>query len=146
MGKTTDENYRKLENAKKYGDAQLDGMIDHGFGEALNKLMDEKGVTTRQLVDNTGLSKTYINELRSFANNAKNPTRGVVINIAIGLNATVDEANLLLKRARYSELYTRDKAESMIIWGMLKKLDGEKIREMLFDGGFGDILETKNGK
>ena len=56
------------------------------------------------------------------------------------MNATLDETNLLLKSARHQELYARDKAESIIIWGMLKKLSGSQIRELLAENGLLDNL------
>ena len=126
MGKPTDENYRKLQAAETYDSADLDNMIDREFSITLDKMMRDKGVSTTELVKSTSLSKAY--------------KREVVIDIALGINAALDEANLLLKRARYQELYTRDKAESVIIWGMLKKLSGTEIRELLAEKGLLDTL------
>ncbi|MBQ5564478.1 MAG: hypothetical protein IIT39_13990, partial [Clostridia bacterium] len=65
MGKTTSENYRKLNEAKIFDDAELSGMIDREFSVTLDNLMREKNVTTKDLVDNTTLSKPYINRIRS---------------------------------------------------------------------------------
>ena len=69
-----------------------------------------------------------------------------MIDLALGMNATLDEANLLLKRARYQELYTRDKAESVIIWGMLRHMSGSEIRELLAEKGLLDTLFPEKEK
>ena len=140
MGKPTEENYRKLQNAKTYESAGLDNMIDREFSATLDKMMREKGVTTTYLVKSTSISKAYINRLRNPARKNDKPKREVVIDIALGMNASLDETDLLLKRARYQELYTRDKAESVIIWGMLKKLSGDEIRKLLEEKGLLDTL------
>ena len=140
MGKPTDENYRKLRSAETYDIAELNNMIDHEFSITLDKMMRNKDVTTTELVKSTSLSKAYINKLRNPSRKNDKPKREVVIDLALGLNAALDEANLLLKRARYQELYTRDKAESVIIWGMLKKLSGTEIRELLAEKGLLDTL------
>ena len=102
--------------------------------------MRDKGVSTTELVKSTSLSKAYINRLRDPSRKNDKPKREVVIDIALGINAALDEANLLLKRARYQELYTRDKAESVIILGMLKKLSGAEIRELLAEKGLLDTI------
>ena len=115
-------------------------MIDREFSVTLDKMMRDKGVSTTELVKSTSLSKAYINRLRDPSRKNDKPKREVVIDLALGLNAALDEANLLLKRARYQELYTRDKAESVIIWGMLKKLSGTEIRELLAEKGLLDNL------
>ena len=135
MGKPTDENYRKLQSADTYDSADLENMIDREFSVTL-----DKGVTTTELLRSTSLSKAYINRLRDPSRKNDKPKREVVIDIALGINAALDEANLLLKRARYQELYTRDKAESVIIGGMLKKLSGTEIRELLAEKGLLDTI------
>ena len=140
MGKTTDENFRKLNDAKKYDDAELDGMIDREFSAALDRMMTEKGISTTELVKRTSLSKAYINKLRSPSRKDDKPSRAAVIDLALGLDASLEETDLLLKRARYQELYTRDKAESVIIFGMLKKMSGSEIRALLAEKGFLDKL------
>ena len=137
---TTVENYRKLQSAETYDSADLDNMIDREFSITLDKMMRDKGVSTTELVKSTSLSKAYINRLRDPSRKNDKPKREVVIDIALGINAALDEANLLLKRARYQELYTRDKAESVIIWGMLKKLSGAEIRELLAEKGLLDTI------
>ena len=140
MGKPTDENYRKLKAAATYDKAELDNMVDRKFSVTLDKMIRDKGFTTTDIVKNTSLSKAYINRLRSPSRKNDKPKREVIIDLALGMNATLDEANLLLKRMRYQELYTRDKSESIIIWGMLKKLSGSEIRELLAEKGLLDTL------
>lgn len=143
MGNITNENRRALENAEHYEDAVLSGMLEHEFTNALSNLIIEKGVSTQTIVDNTCLSKSYINKLRSPAEKALRPSRYIIIDIALAIGATLDETNRLLKLAQYQELYTRDRAESLIIWGLLKNLSGKEIREKLHDNHLDGIFKER---
>lgn len=133
MGSITNENRRTLETANSYHDAALSGMVTPEFSTALAQLWEEKGVSTLSVVEASELSKSYINKLRNPSEKSVNPSRHVIIDLALAINATLEETNHLLKQARYQELYTRDRAESLIIWGMLKGYSGYEIRQMLIE-------------
>lgn len=140
MGKITDENRRELLSAKRYEDAELKGMDTQPFTDALCQLIEEKKIPILSIVENTNISKSYINKLRNPSIKTVHPARHVIIDIALAVNASLDETNQLLKLARYQELYTRDAAESFIIWGMLNKLPGAEIRRMLQEKGLDSIF------
>lgn len=135
MGKITDANRRALENAVRYEDAALTGMEEQDFAAALSKLIEEKKVSVLSIVEHANVSKSYVNKLRSPSEKPVRPSRHVILDIALAINASLEETNHLLKTARYQELYARDPAEALIIWGMLKGLDGEQIRELLREKG-----------
>jgi len=143
MGKITNENRRALENASHFEDAVLTGMIDCEFTSVLCQMIEQKKVSVLHIVENTNLSKAYINKLRNPSEKNVHPSRHVIIDIALALDASLDETNLLLKSAQYQELYTRDKCEALIIWGMLKQMTGKQIREMLYDKGLDGIFKEK---
>lgn len=143
MGKITNENRRALENTDKYEDAILSGMTKPEFTAELDLLIQQKGISTQTIVERTHLSKSYINKLRSPSEKALHPSRYVIIDIALAINASLEEINHLLKLAQYQELYTRNKAESLIIWGLLKKLSGEEIHNQLFEQGLDDIFKER---
>lgn len=141
MGKITEENKRALENAANYDDATLTGMISGEFTTALARLIEKKQVPVLHIVENTHVSKSYINKLRNPSEKSVRPGRYVIIDICLAINATLDETNYLLKMAQYQDLYTRNPAEALIIWGMLKGLTGKEIREMLQSKGFENIFK-----
>lgn len=143
MGKITNENRRQLEQAKNYEDAVLTGMLEHQFSTELGKLIEAKGISILSIVENTNISKSYINKLRNPSEKNVRPSRYVIIDIALALDATLEETNHLLKLAQYQELYTRNQAESVIIWGMLQKLSGNEIRTMLYEKGLDTIFKEK---
>lgn len=143
MGKITEENRRALEHAEHYEDAILTGMIDHEFSAALGQLIEQKGISVLSIVENSNISKSYINKLRNPSEKTVTPRRHVIIDLALALDASLDETNHLLKLARYQELYTRDEAEALIIWGMIKKLSGKQIREMLHEKRLDRMFKEK---
>lgn len=143
MGKITAENRRTLENAENFEDARLTGMTDYEFTTALGQLIEQKGVSVLTITESTNISKSYINKLRNPSEKTVRPSRHVIIDIALALNASLDETNMLLKKAQYQELYTRNQVESLIIWGMLKSLSGKQIRELLQEKGMDSIFKEK---
>jgi transcriptional regulator with XRE-family HTH domain len=56
---------------------------EEGFGETVQRLMDEQGVTYRQLAGRTGLSAGYLNHL--VHGNRPVPSNDVVSNLAEAL-------------------------------------------------------------
>ena len=144
MGTITEENHRSLSTSSSYEEAELTGMDMLKFSEELSRLINSKGIPIQIIVDTTGLSKSYINKLRNLKQATVQPSRSVILNIALALDASLSETNSLLKAARYQELYARDTTESVIIWGMLHNLTGTEIRTKLSDMGIGtDILRQE---
>lgn len=141
MGKTTEKNYRELKTANKYENAKLTGMMKGEFTTVLDRYITKKKVRTAQIVDYTGFCKSYINKLHNPSEKDVQPTRSCVIVIALAVGLTLDETNRLLKSARYHELYTRDKTESVIIWGLTHKMNSQQIKEMLQEKGLDDIFK-----
>ena len=100
MGKITNENRRALEAAANYEDAILTGMVEHQFSAALSELIEQKGVSVLSIVENTNVSKSYINKLRNPSEKNVRPSRHVIIDIALAIDADLDETNHLLKLAQ----------------------------------------------
>ncbi len=135
MGLLTEENRRELEHSQNFDDAMLTGMITKPFCIVLDELIQKKNLTTQMIVLNSNQSKSYINKLRNPSEKEVKPSRNVVIDIALAIDATLDETNSLLKAARHQDLYARDIVEAVIIWGMLQKKPGKQIRDILEEKG-----------
>ena len=99
MGRVTDENRRELERALFFEDADLKGMVGNQFPATLGRLIKQKKISVLTIVENTNVSKSYINKLRNPDEKNVNPSRRVVIDIALAINATLEETNMLLKRS-----------------------------------------------
>lgn len=141
MGKITEENRRKLEQANKYEDAEITNLIDNTFTDKLDCLFREKGMSTLEIVERTGISKSYINKLRNRAERNVKPDRYKIINIGLALNCNEEEINSLLKAAKLQALYARSDIESIIIWGLLHKKNYDEIWDLLVQKEFDAIFE-----
>lgn len=144
MGRITNENKRILQETSAYDTALLTNMNPTTFSQVLSKLVIQKAIPVQAIVNTTGLSKSYINKLRNLKGSPAQPTRPVVLNIGLALNASLGEMNDLLKAARYQELYARDTADSIIMWGLMHDLTGDQIRSKLSELHSGlDILRQE---
>ncbi len=141
MGRITNENKRILQEIPAYDNALLIDLNPTTFSQALSELIIQKGIPVQSIVNATGLSKSYINKLRNLKGAPAQPTRPVVLSIGLALNASLDEMNALPKAAKYQELYARDTADSIIMWGLMHDLTGDQIRSKLSESHSGrDIL------
>lgn len=140
MGAITDQNKKELEISEHYEDANLRDMLDWTLPEKLNELFGKKGISGSRVAEISGISKSYINDLRSSEKKIR-PRRNKIINICLAAGATLDELNDILKNGRMQELYSRDHVDSIIIWGLMHHLEYNAIRVMLAEHGYADILE-----
>ena len=136
MGKITDENRRILSESSDY-DPTILLDLNPSFAYELNSLITSKKIRVQTIVEATGLSKSYINDLRNLKSAPRQPSRKTVLNIGLALNASLDEMNTLLKTSNHRELYARSSTDAFIIWGMMHKLSGKQIRSKL------DEMEVK---
>lgn len=141
MGKITEENRRKLETAINYEDADITDLIDNAFTDKLDSLFTKKGMTTLEIVEKTGISKSYINKLRNRKEKQVKPDRYKIINIGLALGCNEEEINDLLKSANFHALYARSDKESIIIWGLLHKKNYDEIWNLLEQKGFASIFD-----
>ena len=138
MGEITDKNTKELEQACCYGQASLSDMTDNCFAEEFDKLIISKKCSTQYIVENCHISKTYINELRRRlpSGDSKHISREKLIEVCLTINADLEEINHLLKYAGHQALYSRNRADSYIIWGLLHKIDGHEILNQLYEKEF----------
>lgn len=144
MGKLTEENRRKLELSDTYEDAEITNIVDTSFSDKLDDLFSKKHMSTQDIVNITGISKSYINKLRNRTEKKVNPDRNKIISIGLALNCNEKEINELLKAAHQDSLYARSKKESIIIWGLYHKKNYYEIWELLEQKGFGSMLNNKD--
>ncbi len=135
MGAITDKNTEELKRAGDFEKADLTDMLDKSFAEEFDKLVLSKGVTTKFVIDNSRISKTYFNELRRRSSDVKRKkiSRNLLIEVCLTINAEREELDHILKCASYQPLYARNRADSYILWGYLHGLSGEEIKNGLYE-------------
>lgn len=97
--------------------------------QCLSRLLAEKNLSVAYVAEKSGRGDyTY-----KIFNGNKNPTRDVVISIAIGMGLTLPETQLVLRLAKFAYLDPRNQRDSIFIFSINKKLDINQINSILID-------------
>ena len=78
----------------------------------LTELYEQKHLTKAALARQAGMSEVYLHQV--FAGR-RNPSRDRLLCLCIGLEATVEETQQLLRQAGYAQLYPRVRRDSVIL-------------------------------
>lgn len=110
-------------------------MVSTSLSELLEKLLEEKGLQKSHIIKKSELAEIYGYQIFS---GVRIPERKKLLCIAIAMQLNLEEVQILLKSAAYSPLYVKIPFDSIIIFGICKKLSVVEINELLYDYG----LET----
>jgi transcriptional regulator with XRE-family HTH domain len=141
MKKSTDELMKILNSKKSYSEFLQDEKVEFvetSISEYLNELLEEKQLKKSEVIRRGNLDKNYAYQI--FNGNKLNPSRNKVLMISIGMGLTLTETRRLLKICNQSDLYIRNARDSVIIFGIDKKMTLMEINELLNDFSF-EILE-----
>lgn len=112
-----------------------DYMVDKSLSELLEQLLEQSGLSKSAVIKNAEMSETYGYHIFS---GKRIPERGKVLALAIGMELSLDKVQQLLKTAGYGTLYVKRPFDSIVIYGICKKMTVAQINELLYDYG----LET----
>lgn len=82
------------------------------FADYLKELMEKYKISQRELVARANLSRSHLYQILS---GERNPSRDIVIMIALSVRITLVETQRLLKLAQKSELYPRVRRDAAVI-------------------------------
>ena len=133
--KTTDDLKREL-----MSEADLDAYIkenealfvDKTVIELLGELYERKSVSKAALAKQAGMSEVYVHQVFS---GRRTPSRDRLLCLCIGLEATLDETQRLLKQAIYAQLYPANKRDAIILHGIVHHTSLSQINDKLFTEG-----------
>ncbi len=86
------------------------------LAEYLNELLDEKGLTKSEVIEEAALNQTYGYQL--FQGEKKKPGRDKLIALALGLRCTLKETQRLLRLAGVSELWCKNRRDAIVIFSI----------------------------
>ena len=138
MGEITDKNTRILENSPSYEDASLEGLFaPEEFCNAVNSLIESKGLSAKYINEHVTMSKSRYYEILDYNNTKNPPPRNRIIDLCLGIGATKDELNELLRHAQHKVLDSRgQELDRIVIWGLGQAKTGDEIREVLSEHGY----------
>lgn len=132
MAELTKEMTEQLVSVSEYEEfyqENRNNFIEYSLSEYLMQLMEEKNMTAAQIAKSSGMGD-YIYKL--ISGKKKNPSRDVLIRIAIGMQLEDNEIATLMRITRFRDLDARDKRDAAIIFAIHNSFDLARVNEMLY--------------
>ncbi len=103
--------------------------LDESFSHMLNRLMEENGTRTSDILDNLGISGAALSKLRNGRNN---PSKLTVFALAIFFRLSIDDTMDMLMKAGYA--INRSSIQDIIISGLIREgiYDRYRIDDLLY--------------
>ena len=122
-------------NFKTFYSENNNYMVKESLSELLDKLIVKYDLKKSQVIRAAEMSEVYAYQIFS---GLRVPERKKLLCLAIAMKLPLDEVQILLKCAGYSTLYVKLPFDSVILYGVCKKLSVVEINEILYEYG----LET----
>lgn len=100
-----------------------------GIPELLARLYEKKELSKAALARQAGMSEVYLHQVFS---GRRNPSRDRLLSICIGIGATLEETQELLRQAAYARLYPKNKRDAIVSHGILHQKTLSQINDILF--------------
>jgi len=117
----------KSDNIEEFFDLYENYFLNQSTADYLNEMLAIKKLKISSVARESGEGE-YVYKI--FKGD-KNPSRNVLISIAFGMNLSLEETQLLLRLSKYSILDSRDKRDSIIIYGLINNLTIFQTDDML---------------
>ncbi len=97
---------------------------------ALRKMATKLNITPLQAIEAAQIERAYGYQI---FNGTRKPSRDKLIKLAIGMKASIEDANQLLKAVQKLPLYAKSERDSIIIYGLSHKLDVDQLNDLLIE-------------
>ena len=101
----------------------------HDLQETLQALFERRSISKTMLAKQSGISEVYLHQVFS---GRRTPSRNRLLCLCFGLEATVDETQELLRHARFAPLYSRDRRDAIVIFGLSHNMTLGEINDKLY--------------
>ena len=122
------ETLKKENNLNHYFANNDEDFITKGLSTYLNELLYKNDINKTKAIEKSNLNNIYAYEIFS---GKKNPSRNKLIQLIFGMGLELTEAQRVLKIAGHSELYPRNKRDSVIIFAINQRLSLLECENML---------------
>ncbi len=95
---------------------------------ALRKLSAKSDATPLDIITNANLDRAYGYQI---FNGTRKPSRDKLIQIAVGMQLSLEDSNYLLKCGQKSPLYAKSQRDAIIIYALANKLTVMELNELL---------------
>ena len=97
--------------------------------ELLSALYEKKKLSKAALARKAGMSEVYLHQVFS---GRRKPSRDRLLCLCIGLEASLEETQELLRQASFAQLYPRHKRDAIISYGLVQGLSLGDVNDRLF--------------
>ncbi len=97
--------------------------------EFINGIIQQKQLSIASIARKSG----HGDYVYKVINGERTPSRDVLISIAIGMGLSFEETQLLLRIAKAATLDPRDRRDSVIIYGIQKQFNIDKLNDLLYE-------------
>ena len=135
VSKSTGELFTELKSDKNLGEyfRRNSDEFTLPLNEYLEKLLTEKNLAKKEIVERSGLNREYAYHI--FSGLKKNPSRPKILAIALAMELNLDEIQYLLRYAQLGALYPRNQWDAVIISAVEQKLSVAQTNELLYQLG-----------
>ena len=130
--KTTDDLRQELmdqPSIKAYLSKNRSCFTQLGILDLLESLRERCGLPKAEIARRSGMSEVYLHQVFS---GRRNPSRDRLLALCVGMGASLEEANQLLRQAAYAQLYPRLRRDAIISHGLAHRRSLVEINESLF--------------
>ena len=117
---------------KTFYEENKDYMITQTLSQMLQQLLEQTGRKKSQVIKNAELSEVYGYQIFS---GLRVPERKKLLALAMGMQLNLQQVQQLLKCAGYPQLYVKLPFDSIILFGICKKMTVQQLNELLFSYG-----------
>ncbi len=133
MKKDTTEMLRELEACDDFTafyKQNSDNIIKKQLSEYLEELLIKHGMKKKDAIKNSEINDIYAYQI--FAG-SRIPERPKLLNLAIGMQLTLDEVQTLLRSSGYAPLYVKNEFDCIITYGICKRLKVTEVNSILYE-------------
>jgi len=117
---------------KSFYDENKDYMVKEDLSALLDKLIKKHNLKKSQIIRASEMSEVYAYQIFS---GVRVPERKKLLALAVAMCLNIEEVQTLLKCAGYSMLYVKLPFDSVVLYGICKKLTVAEINELLYEYG-----------
>ena len=96
--------------------------------QLLSELYKKQALSKAALARKAGMSEVYLHQVFS---GRRKPSRDRLLCLCIGLGATLEETQQLLRQAAYAPLYPKRRRDAILIHGLLHGVEIDRLNDKL---------------
>lgn len=116
-------------NISRYIHTNQDEFLDTTLHVYLKKLLADSNLNVSQVVDRSYKGEYIYQVFRGI----KNPSRDVVVSIALAMKLNLDETDKLLRIARMPRLDARNRRDSILIYALNQGMEVPDTNDVLYE-------------